>query len=86
MPSPQYEIPEGGEHLWEWFWDMNMDRMRDMGTPQPIGPVGIRSWAELSGVTIRPEEVEIIRAMDASYRQVASEIAQPAQQGEQVDD
>lgn len=57
-----------GEHLWEWFWDMSRDRKWGEAGPDPIGLAGIRLWSEMTGTTIRPEEVEIIRDMDDAYR------------------
>ncbi|WMT85562.1 hypothetical protein NO932_11550 [Pelagibacterium sp. 26DY04] len=69
---PEIVIPEAGEHLWEWFWDMNRDRQQGMNGPQPIGLAGIRLWSEMTGQSIRPDEVEIIRDMDDAYRAALS--------------
>ena len=46
-----------------------------MGAPQPLGPDGIMSWSALTGVTIRPDEVEILRSMDHAYRAAMAEEA-----------
>lgn len=66
------EVPEYGERLWEWFWDISRDRQSGMNGPQPIGPVGIMAWSAVTGNVIRGDEAEILRAMDGAYLRAMS--------------
>jgi len=59
------EIPDAGQYLWDWFWDIDRDRIDN-------NPLDIKAWAELTGTVIRPDEVEILRQMDHAYRPAMS--------------
>lgn len=65
MPSPQIDVPEGGEYLWEWFWELAQERMDGA----PVTSRDIAAWSELAGTIIRPDEIGVIRKMDAANRE-----------------
>ncbi len=68
------EPPPEFIYLIEWFADLHQARQSGMGGPSPISYSDILSWRELLRVDIKPYEVEIIRAIDNVYLNVANEI------------
>ena len=67
------EIPECAAHVWAWFAELSAQRMSGMGGAEPLGWSGIAAWAALTGEIVRPEEVRMLVAMDAAYREAAAE-------------
>jgi hypothetical protein len=69
---PEVEVPEEGEYILEWFWDLNRDRIEN----QPITRQDIQVWIEQTGNILWPEEIEILKQLDLTYRSaVSNEIA-----------
>lgn len=64
---PEPEIPDGAEHLAEWFWRLSEVRHQGFNGPLPIGFSEIQAWINLTGEIVSREEVAILRAMDAAY-------------------
>lgn len=64
--SPEFEIPSGGEYLWELFVKLSMviHRVDFNGYYYSFPPSEILAWCELAGVDITTGEYEIISAMD----------------------
>lgn len=81
--------PEAGDYLWDAFWDMAPERPDGPNGPQPLGPVFIKAWCELTGAALISEEVQIIRAMDRAFLSAyAEEMAaawKPEQKGKAHD-
>jgi len=65
--SPAFFLPLGGEVLWEWFMDGSSLRRNQDGYPCRLTAPEWLGWAEMTGEQVRPEEWEILRAMDAAY-------------------
>ena len=68
MPSPDVEIPEAGEHLWEWYFDIDgrISRIVD-GICKRIPPSEWLAWQSLTGTIVYPWEFDILAAMDRVY-------------------
>lgn len=67
------DVPLAGEHVWVWFWRLASQRSSGMGGPEPISWRDIRAWSDLTRTDIRPEEVDMLVAMDATYRKAVGE-------------
>lgn len=66
--SPEIEIPEGGEYLWDWYYDISDSIARVIdGRTVPISPDILIAWINLTRNVVSPDEYAILRAMDASY-------------------
>ncbi|MGX5719928.1 phage tail assembly chaperone [Shinella zoogloeoides] len=61
------EIPEEGEHLWEWFWHLSGRRMQGMDGPLALTYPEIRSWSEMTGEVLLREEMAVLIGMDDAY-------------------
>lgn len=61
-------VPIGGQHLWEWYFDISrsLRRVRDSFC-EPIPPSEYVAWQTLTKAVVYPWEYEIIRAMDGHY-------------------
>ena len=59
---PEPDIPDGCDYLWLWFLDVLGD-VRDGG----LSYTALAAWATLSGVTPRPDECRILRAMCSAF-------------------
>lgn len=64
MPSPEYEVPEAGDHVWEWFWALSARRRSG---PEALTYAEVGEWARLTATPIRPEEVEMLMRMDDAF-------------------
>ena len=64
--SPEFEIPLGGEYLWELFATLStvIHRVDFNGYYYSFPPSEILAWCELAKVDITSKEYEIISAMD----------------------
>jgi hypothetical protein len=61
---PETELPEGTDHLWQWFW--NLSKRRRAG-PEHISYGDIGEWVRLTETLIDPEEIEVLIAMDDAW-------------------
>ena len=71
QPLPQHSselIPDGGEYLWEWFFDLNsrLKRIVD-GNVIPIPPSEMLAWKELHGHIVYSWELDILEGMDLAF-------------------
>lgn len=63
-PSPDYEIPDQADHVWDWFWELSARRRSG---PEALTFAEVGEWQRLTGTAIRPEEVEMIMRMDDAF-------------------
>ena len=61
QPSPEQEVPDAAEHVWDWFWTLSARRKSG---PEALTYAEVGEWQRLTGNAIRPEEVEMIMRMD----------------------
>lgn len=71
-PGPEAEVPGTATHLWDWFWRLSRRRQRSEAGPQPLSNTEIDAWIRLSTTLVRPEEVQILIAMDDTYLAASS--------------
>lgn len=62
--SPDYEVPEAGEHVWDWFWGLSARRKSG---PEALTYAEVGDWQRLTGTQVRPEEVEMLMQMDNAF-------------------
>lgn len=60
-------LPEGGEHLFDWFLELSAARGAGMSGPLGISYSELLAWSRLTGRRPAPWEVEILRALDAVF-------------------
>ena len=63
----QPEIPVCGAHVWEWWWKLNNRRQPGFESVAPLSYTEIKSWLELTGKIVAPEEVEWLIEMDNAF-------------------
>ena len=63
-PTPQTSLPEQGEHLWHWFWQLSPRRRTG---PEAISYEELGAWQRLLRIPLRPEEAEILMEMDDAF-------------------
>jgi len=71
--DPEPEIPEGFDHLWSFWWQLNSRRQPGFESVTPISWTEICSWAVLTGTQIMPEEVALLVRMDDEFLSVVAE-------------
>ena len=59
-------IPMAGQHIWEWFWEINQFRQSGMGL-SAVPQSEIKAWKENMEVDIDPWEIKILCAMDSAF-------------------
>lgn len=69
---PDFEIPVDGQHLWEWFCELNNARGSTGFGLAPLSFSEIGTWAKLMKVEIYPEEVKIIKCVDNAFLEVVN--------------
>ena len=67
--TPEFEIPEAGEYLWEWFFEF-LEAGRHIDDGVPVSPAWLEylSWAEITGRIVRTAEYAILRDMHQTWR------------------
>lgn len=64
------EVPWAGRRVWSIFLELNATRTVGFA-PNPISYAEIESYARLRREPIRPFEIDIIRALDATFLKAA---------------
>lgn len=62
--SPPLRVPANGRHVWDWFWQLSARRRSG---PESLSYAEIESWARMTATPVRPEEVDMLTAMDDAY-------------------
>jgi len=65
---PDYEIPDGGEYIWDWFCDLLawFNAVKD-GAAIRLPPSELLAWARITGNVVSPDEYAILRDMNAAW-------------------
>ncbi|MEQ1405636.1 hypothetical protein ABK249_11895 [Neorhizobium sp. Rsf11] len=79
--SRKARIPAGGDILWQWFLDLNKTRTYHQAGPNPISHSEILAYSQLTGWSIEPRHVAILRAMDAVWIEHAYSKREKAPEG-----
>ena len=61
------ELPLEAQYLWAWFQEISRARGGNGFGPNPISFLEVYAWSTLTGMEIRPFEVEAIIAIDRCY-------------------
>ena len=67
---PRY--PDEIKYLVPIFHKVGMSRTHGPGGSNPIQYTEIESWARMNGIEIEPQELELIKTMDAAYLEVTN--------------
>jgi hypothetical protein len=59
-------VPPAGEHVWEWFWELDKGRSAGMELNR-LSWSDLAEWQRVTGVNPKPWELRAIQAMD-TYR------------------
>ena len=59
-------MPPAGQYLWEWFHGAGSMRRYQDGYPCQLTPPEWLGWQEMTGNIVRPEEWQVLRAIDAA--------------------
>ena len=67
-PAPPLIVPQSGQYLWEWYFDLtdSIRRIRD-GVCEPFPPSEYMAWRHATGNIVYAHEYAILRAMDGAY-------------------
>jgi hypothetical protein len=68
-PKLSFEV----QHVWQLFCDLNRTRRAGFNGPEPLSYAEMLAWSELTGMRIRPWEIEVIMALDHEYMTAGSE-------------
>jgi hypothetical protein len=60
----QPEIPACGQHVWDWWWELNARRAPGFDSTVPLSYTEICSWLVLTRRLVTPEEIGWLIAMD----------------------
>lgn len=67
---PEPEVPSVVEHVWHWFWTLNRQRRKG---PEALTYADVDAWSRLMQITVSPDEVQMLMAMDLSWMKAAGE-------------
>lgn len=68
VSSPLLYIPEAGEHIWNWYWEISKNSKRiSEGVCKPLAWSEIAGWLQITGAIVNDEEMKILLEMDASF-------------------
>lgn len=65
VASPDIEVPDEGQHVWDWFWEKLTNRRKS--GPEALTHAEIGEWQRLTRTQVLPEEIEMLIAMDDAY-------------------
>jgi hypothetical protein len=61
------DLPEWAGLPWRWFADLNATRTWHAAGPNPISYSEVAAYSALTRQSLRPTDIEVIRAMDRAY-------------------
>lgn len=69
------DIPEGGEFLWETFWELSLSRGNNGFTENPLPWRELHAFAVLNDLDLSPFDANALRSMDRAYLAARAELA-----------
>lgn len=66
-PGPEPTPPDVVAHVWHWFLTLNERRKNGESGPMPISYAEIEAWSRLTRSRAKPEEIQMIVAMDNAF-------------------
>jgi hypothetical protein len=67
------EFPEAWDHLMTWFLDLGLGRTSSGFGPNPLTWADFQAWSQLTGIVLRPVEVQLLRVLDRAYLKAMAE-------------
>lgn len=64
---PQPEIPVCGEHVWQWWWELNARRPPGFENLAPFSYTEIYNWILLTGLSVSYRDIRWLVAMDNAW-------------------
>ena len=65
---PEIIPPAGGQHLWEWYFDLSDRLIRNHdGVCHPIPPSEFAAWLAITNEIVYPSELAVLSAMDVAF-------------------
>lgn len=71
--------------MWSWYWALRRRAARGDGFSQPLGYSDIAAWATMTRTLVRPEEVEMLVAMDDAYLSTSAEEREAQRKADEAD-
>lgn len=68
-------FPDAASHIWATFIELHEGRTYGMSGPNPISYDIIKSWCDLTQISLSPWELELIKALDSIWLKTISEEA-----------
>jgi len=68
IDSPEVDIPEKGEYLWDWYFTISrtVGRIKD-GKCYPISPNEMKTYFDMIDCVVYPHEYDILFSMDSAF-------------------
>jgi len=66
-------VPECGEHVWHWWWELNSRRPPGFDSLAPISYSEIINWLYLTRRYVSPEEIGWLVQMDNAWMTAIAE-------------
>ena len=63
-------IPHNVAHVWGWFRELNQARTSNGFGMNPLTYSEIEAWSRISGTVTRPQEIQLLKRLDAVYLSV----------------
>ena len=66
--SPPFDVPEDGQYIWDWFYDIieTGDRIIQ-GEPIPFSHIELKAWSENMRELVEPSEFKILIDMSNTW-------------------
>lgn len=61
------DLPADATHVWLWFLDLSSTRGSNGFGPNPLAWTEIAAWASLTGIIVRPAEIEALLILDHAW-------------------
>jgi hypothetical protein len=66
------EMPFQASHVWSYFREISEDRTSGGMRPSSLSWQDIKAWMDLTGITLEPLEIRLLRVIDRAWLQVFS--------------
>lgn len=70
-------MPDYALTLWNAFCALSAARRHHQFGPEPIAPVDVQAWAQLTRTPLQPHHIQILCDMDAAYLAAAADALAP---------
>ena len=64
---PLPEVPEAGEEIWDWYWDLRDRAGGGFSGPEPLKYSEIDAWLRLNRHDLSVLELDMLKQLDDSF-------------------